>query len=96
MNIDKETIAKLEKLAMLKLSDEEKVILIPELEKIISMVAKLGELNTSGIRPMSNVHNHPQELRTDVGENSMTKDQALINSKETFKDFFVVPKVISS
>lgn len=95
MKIDSHTIEKLEQLSMLKLSEDEKQSLIPELEKLVEMIDKLGELDTSQIQPLKNVNNHKQELRQDIANNSLSKTDALKNAKSKHQDFFLVPKVIS-
>ncbi len=51
MKIDKELILKLEKLARLSLNDEERAIISKDLERILDMVDKIGELDTDGIEP---------------------------------------------
>lgn len=94
MAIDNSTIVKLEELAMLKLAAAEKESLKVDLSKLIKMFDKLSEVDTSGIAPLKNINNHKQELREDKVIESITKEEALSNSKKATSDYFVVPKVI--
>lgn len=94
MSITKETISKLEELTMLKLSASEKKALMPELNKIVELVNKLSELDTSGTEPLKHVNKHAQPLRKDIIEASLDRDTVLKNAKEREGHFFKVPKVI--
>jgi len=94
MSIDAKTIEKLEELSMLSLSHTEKEALKDHLDKLITMIDKLSEVDTESVQPLRNVNNHKQVLREDVAENSLSKAAALSNATTAAKDFFVVPKVI--
>jgi len=91
--IEDKTIAKLERLAMLSLSEEEKQSLKPELEKMLAMVGKLSELDTKDILPLRNINPHMQELRSDKPLGSLTQENALSNAQRK-RDYYVVPKVV--
>ncbi len=82
-------------LANLKLSDEEKARLEPQLAKIVEWVNKLEELElelTKGevYSPVP----FPIPLREDKIQPSLSSEEALANSPEIDGKFIKVPKVI--
>jgi len=82
-------------LANLKLSEEEKARLEPQLVKIVEWVNKLEELEldlTQGevYTPIS----FPLPLREDEVQPSISSEDALSNSPDTGGKFIKVPKVI--
>jgi aspartyl-tRNA(Asn)/glutamyl-tRNA(Gln) amidotransferase subunit C len=52
MTIDKETVEKVAHLARLELSETEKQEMIKDMSKILDFMAKLNELDTSGVEPL--------------------------------------------
>jgi len=94
MEVDNELIKRLESLSMLSLSQTERDNLKPEIKKMITMVDKLSELDTSGITPLTNVNNHTQVLRSDKVDNMLSNSEALGNTKHKTGVYFKVPKVI--
>ena len=95
-NIDLETVSKLEKLSMLKLSDDEKVELLSDLNNLVGMIDKLAEVDTTGLEPLKHINDHSQVLRDDTLSPSLDRDLALDNAPKRSGDFFTVPKVIKS
>jgi len=91
MKIDLE---KIEKLAALKLSDEEKVSLEKDLEEIISYFENLKEVDTFDVSEMVYSENAELFLRDDeVKEGLSQKDLKLL--RELYLDgFFKVKKII--
>jgi aspartyl-tRNA(Asn)/glutamyl-tRNA(Gln) amidotransferase subunit A len=66
MAVDKATVAKIASLARLRMSDEELERMAPELNKILSFVDQLGEVDTSAVEPMTAVIPNHLRLRDDV------------------------------
>jgi len=94
MKFDKNLISRLEALTMLKLSDEEKEKLIPELDKIVQMMDKIEELNLDDVEPLKHVIADFQKPRKDKVSEMIDTETALKNASKTQDNFFVVPKVI--
>ena len=94
MKIDEALISRLEQLARLELSDEERVALRNDLNAILQMVEKLQEVNTEGVEPLTNMTDIPPVLRPDRVEGQLDRRQALRNAPDTDGVFFRVPKVI--
>jgi aspartyl-tRNA(Asn)/glutamyl-tRNA(Gln) amidotransferase subunit C len=84
-------VAKLSRLAL----DEEKLRrLTPQLESILEYVAKISEVDVSGVEPMAHALPLANVLREDVVEPSLPIEKVLQNAPETDGAFFKVPKVI--
>ena len=94
MKITDEIINHLAHLARLEFSDEEKIELKQDLEKMIGFVEKLKEVDTTGIEPLMHITDAVNILRDDKVEKSITKEEALLNAPKTDNNFFIVPKVI--
>jgi aspartyl-tRNA(Asn)/glutamyl-tRNA(Gln) amidotransferase subunit C len=88
---DVRNVAKLARLAL----DEEKLRrLTPQLESILEYVAKIGEVDVTGVAPMAHALPLANVLRADVVEASLPIEKVLQNAPETDGRFFKVPKIL--
>ena len=94
MTIDKETVEKVAHLARLELSETEKQDMIQDMSKILDFMAKLNELDTTGVEPLVYMTNGANVLREDVVKQTITHEEALENAPKHDKDYFLVAKVI--
>lgn len=94
MQIDAALISGLEKLARLQLDDAERVKLTGDLQSILDMVDKLGELDTTGVEPLVYMNDEINVFRDDEVANQFTRTEALQNAPKHDGQFFRVPKVI--
>lgn len=94
MKADRNLILKLENLARLELTDAEREKLQGSLSDILTMVEKLGELNTEGVEPLVYINEEVSILREDVVKNQLSQSDALKNAPDHNKTHFKVPKVI--
>lgn len=99
MSVDTATVAKIASLARLKLSEGELEAMVPELNSIIAWVEQLGEVDVTGIEPMTAVIENHLRLRADVvNADPLTggdaRDAVLANAPAAEHGFFGVPKVI--
>lgn len=94
MSIEKTEIIKIANLAKLKFSDEELEKFTSQFNEILDYMAKLNEINTDNVQPLS----HPLEvtnvMREDELKNSVETKDALLNAPEKDEQYFLVPKVI--
>lgn len=95
MKVTDEMLAKMAKLARLKVKEEEKDKLKADLTQILDWVEKLKEVDTEGVEPLIHMTDEINRLREDVVENQLTQAQALSNAPESDGEFFRVPKVIN-
>jgi aspartyl-tRNA(Asn)/glutamyl-tRNA(Gln) amidotransferase subunit C len=95
LKIKKEVILKLEKLAKLKLSEEERDEISSDLDKILSMINKLEEVDTTGVKPLVYIHEEINVLRKDKVENMLDKEEGLKNAPSRSDNYFAVPRIIN-
>jgi aspartyl-tRNA(Asn)/glutamyl-tRNA(Gln) amidotransferase subunit C len=77
MTIDKETVEKVAHLARLELSETEKQDMIQDMSKILDFMAKLNELDTTGVEPLVYMTDGANVLREDVVKQTITHEEAL-------------------
>src|ERR1700761_6462590 len=94
MSIDQSTVRRIANLARIAIGDEEAGQLVPELSKIIEMVAQLQAVDTAGVAPIAAGVPHPMPLREDIVTDGNRRDDILANAPEKAQGFFAVPKVI--
>ena len=94
MKVDKNLISKLEKLARLDLSEQEKQELEGDLNNILKMVAKMEEVDTSQVEPLVYISEEVNILRKDEVKNQLDREAALSNAPKQDGQYFKVPKVI--
>ena len=99
MSITREEVAKVASLARIRMGDADLDRMVPELNGILAWVEQLGEVDTSGVEPMTAVIANHLRLRDDVvdaiAETAGGKrDAVLANAPAAEHGFFGVPKVI--
>ncbi len=94
MKITDEVINHLADLARLSFSAEEKTELKQDLEKMIGFVEKLKEVDTTGVEPLIHITDAENILRDDEVQQTISRQEALLNAPQTDGNFFIVPKVI--
>lgn len=94
MSVDSATVAKIAKLARIAVSDAEVEAMVPELNNILGWVEQLGEVDVSGVEPMTAVIPITLRLREDVVTDGNVRDRVLANAPARQGGFFGVPKVI--
>jgi aspartyl-tRNA(Asn)/glutamyl-tRNA(Gln) amidotransferase subunit C len=94
MSVDKAIVAKIASLARIRMSEEEVEGMVPELNQILGWVEQLGEVNVSGVEPMTAVIPNSLRLRDDVVTDGGIRDKVLANAPAAEHGFFGVPKVI--
>ncbi|MFN3553595.1 MAG: Asp-tRNA(Asn)/Glu-tRNA(Gln) amidotransferase subunit GatC [Novosphingobium meiothermophilum] len=99
MSVDTATVAKIASLARIKMTEAEIDAMVPELNGILAWVEQLGEVDVTGIEPMTAVIPNRQRLREDVvNADPQTggdmRDAVLANAPAAEHGFFGVPKVI--
>ena len=95
MKIDRTTVDKLAELAKLEFNDSEKEEIIKDLDRILTLIEKLNELDTSTIEPLVYMNSETNNLREDVVKQDITQKDALKNAPKKDSDYIKVPKVIN-
>jgi aspartyl-tRNA(Asn)/glutamyl-tRNA(Gln) amidotransferase subunit C len=94
MKIDRDLILRLEKLAMLELSEEERGTMQGEMNDMLGMISKLEELDTSNVKPLIHMTDAKNVFRKDEVQGQVTTEEALKNAPNNNGTFFKVPKVM--
>jgi aspartyl-tRNA(Asn)/glutamyl-tRNA(Gln) amidotransferase subunit C len=99
MSVDTTTVKKIASLARIAISDEDAQRIAPELDNILGWIEQLGEVDTSGVEPMTAVIPNHLRLRDDVIDaDPLTgggkRDELMKNAPQSEHGFFTVPKVI--
>jgi aspartyl-tRNA(Asn)/glutamyl-tRNA(Gln) amidotransferase subunit C len=94
MNIAKEEVMHIAGLARLKLNDAELDKMTTQLDTILSYMAKLDELDTTGISPTTHALATVNAFREDEEKPSLSVDNAIMNAPVHNDSFFIVPKII--
>ena len=94
MTIDKETVDKVAHLARLELAEDETDKMIADMSKILGFMAKLNEINTTGVEPLVYMTDEVNVLRKDVIKQTITHEEALQNAPKHDENYFLVAKVI--
>ena len=92
--ISDETIEYVGILAKLELSDEEKKQAKSDMGRMLDYIDKLGELDTTGVEPMSHVFPVQNVFREDVVVNEDMREQILANAPAEKDGAFKVPKTV--
>jgi aspartyl-tRNA(Asn)/glutamyl-tRNA(Gln) amidotransferase subunit C len=90
--ITDETIDYVGILAKLELSDEEKEQAKTDMGRMLDYIDKLGELDTTGIEPMSHVFPVQNVFREDVVTNGDESAKTLKNAPGEKDNMFMVPR----
>ena len=94
MSLDKDTVARIARLARLKVPDEELAPLAGELSGIFAWIEQLNEVDVAGVEPMTSVVSVKMRRRQDVVTDGGDPAKVLSNAPKTVDGFFVVPKVV--
>ncbi|MEQ7801554.1 Asp-tRNA(Asn)/Glu-tRNA(Gln) amidotransferase subunit GatC [Pedobacter sp. ASV1-7] len=94
MIIDKQTINKVADLARIAIKEEEIDALIPDMNKILTFMEKLNELDTKGVEPLVYMNTEENVWREDIAKQELSVTDGLKNAARHNEEFFLVPKII--
>jgi len=92
--IDMVTVDEISHLARLEFSAEEKMEVIDGMNRMLSFMDKLNELNTDNVEPLIYLTEEKNILRADIPETTISQKEALKNAPRKDSDYFKAPKVI--
>jgi len=95
MKITEETVDHIAHLARLEFQGERKDAIRQDLERIITFMDKLQEVDTENVDPLIFMTKEVNRLREDTAEKTLTQDEALKNAPRRDSDYFRIPKVLS-
>lgn len=96
MEVTDEMVKNLADLGRLSFNEREKQEIKKDLQRMISFVEKLNELDTAGVEPLLHMTDAVNVYRDDLVQGSMSKQEALQNAPSADDNYFRVPKVIKN
>ena len=96
MKVNNKLVEHLAHLSRLDFDDISKEKMKFDFEKILDFVAKLEEVDTDNVVPLSYMSSELNILREDKVEQVLTHEQALKNAPVNDTDYIRIPKVINS
>ncbi|GGO51391.1 aspartyl/glutamyl-tRNA(Asn/Gln) amidotransferase subunit C [Roseovarius pacificus] len=94
MSIDKDTAAKVAKLARIRVEEDALPALAQEFNDILGFIEQLAEVDVEGVEPMTGVTPMRLKRREDVVTEGGMPDKILSNAPDAREGFFAVPKVV--
>ena len=94
MAVDKDTVARIARLARIRITEAEGEALTGELTNILDWVEQLSELETEGVPPMTSVVARQAPMRADEVTDGDQAEAVVKNAPEPAHGFFTVPKVV--
>lgn len=94
MSIDKDTAAKVAKLARIKVEEEALPALAEEFNAVLGFIEQLNEVDVGGVEPMVSVTPMQLKRRKDVVSDGDQQEKVLSNAPDAREGFFAVPKVV--
>lgn len=94
MIIDKQTVHKVADLARIAIKDNEVDTLTAEMNKILTFMEKLNELDTTGVKPLVYMNEEVNVWREDIAKQEISVADGLKNAAKHNEHFFFVPKII--
>ncbi len=94
MSVDIDTVKRVARLARIAVTEEEASRMTGELNGILGFVEQLGEVDVSGVEPMTSVIPMEMRKRQDVVTDGNKADDIVANAPATEDHFFLVPKVV--
>jgi aspartyl-tRNA(Asn)/glutamyl-tRNA(Gln) amidotransferase subunit C len=94
MSVDEAAVRRIAHLARIAVGDAEVPHLQGEINAILTFVEALGEVDVTGIEPMTSVIPMKLPMREDVVTDGGIAPLVLANAPLSEDGFFVVPKVI--
>jgi len=94
MKIDKKTVEYIANLARLALTEEEKEEFTGQLDKILTYIDKLSQLDTKNVEPTTHAVPMKNVFREDNVKPSLDQEDALSNAPEKHRGYFKVPRII--
>ena len=104
MSLDRDTVARIARLARLKVPEEELVPLAGELSGILAWIEQLNEVDTANVEPLASVSDVTLPMREDKVTDGGVAEKVLANAPggavyiepddKNAGGFFTVPKVV--
>ncbi|PYE28427.1 aspartyl/glutamyl-tRNA(Asn/Gln) amidotransferase subunit C [Rhizobium sp. PP-WC-2G-219] len=94
MSVDLATVKRVAHLARIAVSEDDANRMTGELNAILGFVEQLGEVDVTGVEPMTSVTPMAMKKREDIVTDGGKADDIVANAPNSDRNFFLVPKVV--
>lgn len=94
MSVSKKDVEYVAQLAKLEFNEEQKEEFVDDLNKILTYMEKLNELDTNDVDIIINPYYIENKYREDKVQESMKLNDVIENSPDHLEEYIIVPKVI--
>ena len=94
MSIDRDTAARVAKLARIRVEEDALPALAQEFNNILGFIEQLNEVDVEGVEPMTSVTPMRLKRREDQVTDGDRQASVLKNAPDAREGFFAVPKVV--
>lgn len=94
MSVDATTVRRIAHLSRIAVSDADVPHLEDELNSILAFVEQLGQIDVSGVEPLTSAMAMTMRLRADEVTDGGDAAKVVANAPLTEDNFFLVPKVV--
>jgi aspartyl-tRNA(Asn)/glutamyl-tRNA(Gln) amidotransferase subunit C len=94
MSLDKATVARIATLARIKIPDSDLEHLAGELSQILGWIEQLGEVDTTGVEPMTHGVAWTSVFVDDTVGDELPRESALANAPKHDGERYLVPAVL--
>lgn len=94
MEVNDAMVQQLADLARLEFNEQEKTEIRGDLQRMITFVEKLNELDTTHVKPLLHLTEDYNVFREDKVIPSITREEGLQNAPAATSEYFKVPKII--
>lgn len=94
MSVDQKTVRHIARLARIAVRDDELEAMAKEISGILDWVEQLGEVDVTGVEPMTSAVAISMKMRDDVVTEPNLQSEVTKNAPGAEDGFFVVPKVV--
>lgn len=97
-NFSREDVGHLKRLCRMECSEEEEREFVESIQKVLSYMAQLQEIDTSNVIPCSDVHRSmlKNQTRPDVVKELLSREEFLANAPDQIGGMVRVPPVLKS
>lgn len=93
-NVSRQEILEVARLARLGVDEDTASSYADDITKVLKLMQTLGNVDTTGIKPLSNIHEACQELRADVAKHDINRECNQSVAPAVEAGLYLVPQVI--
>ncbi len=93
-NVSRQEILEVARLARLGVDEDTASSYADDISDVLKLMQTLGSVDTTGIKPLSNIHEVCQDLRADVAKHNINRERNQSVAPAVEAGLYLVPQVI--